>query len=167
MFGGNKYEESTGPDRYRRSLYTLWKRTVLNPTLMTFDAPDRAICTEQRSVTCTPLQAFVTLNEKGFIEAARVFGERILAEGGTNLDQQITFAYKTVLARPPLPQERKIIAEVYGDMMASYQKNLKGALDLLANGDPPRPEKRSSLDQVAWTAVANLLLNLDEAIVRE
>ena len=167
MFGGNKYEESTGPDRYRRSLYTLWKRTVLNPTLMTFDAPDRAICTEQRSVTCTPLQAFVTLNEKGFIEAARVFGERILAEGGTDLDQQITFAYRTVLARPPSPRERQIVAEVHADMRNTYQKNLQAAVDLLAHGEPRQAEKRSSLDLVAWTAVANLLLNLDEAIVKE
>jgi hypothetical protein len=167
MFGGNKYEESTGPDRYRRSLYTLWKRTVLNPTLMTFDAPDRAICTEQRSVTCTPLQAFVTLNEKGFIEAARVFGERILAEGGPDLDQQITFAYKTVLARPPSTRERQIVTGVHADMMSTYRKNLKAAVDLLANGDAPRTEKRGSLDLVAWTAVANVLLNLDEAIVRE
>ncbi len=167
MFGGNKYEESTGSDRYRRSVYTLWKRTVLNPTLMTFDAPDRAICTEQRSVTCTPLQAFVTLNEKGFIEAARVFGERILTEGGPNLDQQITFAYKTVLARPPSPKERQIVAGVHADMRSTYQQNLKAAMDLLAHGEPQRPEKRSSLDLVAWTAVANLLLNLDEAIVRE
>src|SRR6185503_13478806 len=94
MFGGNKYEESKGEDLYRRSLYTLWKRTVLNPTMMTFDAPDRAICTEQRSVTCTPLQAFVTLNEKGFVEAARVMAARVLQEGGSGLDQRITFAYK-------------------------------------------------------------------------
>jgi hypothetical protein len=99
MFGGNKYEESKGADLYRRSLYTLWKRTVLNPSMMTFDAPDRALCTEQRSITCTPLQAFLTLNEKGFIEAARVFAERILRQGGDNLEHRLNFAFRTVLAR--------------------------------------------------------------------
>ena len=167
MFGGNKYEESKGADLYRRSLYTLWKRTVLNPTLMTFDAPDRALCTEQRSVTCTPLQAFVTLNEKTFIEAARVFAQRILQEGGTGLDPQITFAYRTVLARPPTSKERKIIAGVHADMMDTYQKDLKAALDLLAVGEASHADKLNELDLVAWTAVANVLLNLDETITKE
>src|SRR5205085_10324192 len=112
MVGGNKYEESKGADLYRRSRYTLWKRTVLNPTLMTFDAPDRALCTEQRSMTCTPLQAFVTLNEKSYVEAARVFAQRVLQEGGDSLDRRINFAYKTVLARLPSANERKILAGV-------------------------------------------------------
>ena len=59
---------------------TLWKRTVPNPTLQTFDAPDRALCTVQRPNTCTPLQAFVTLNDVTYVEAARVFAQRILGE---------------------------------------------------------------------------------------
>ncbi|MBI2929323.1 MAG: DUF1553 domain-containing protein [Verrucomicrobia bacterium] len=167
MFGGNKYEESKGADLYRRSLYTLWKRTVLNPTLMTFDAPDRAICTEQRGLTCTPLQAFVTLNEKGFVEAARVLAERVLREGGADLNQRITFAYKTVLARPPSVKERKILAGVHADMVATYQNDLKAAVDLLSTGEARRAEKLNELDLVAWTTVANVLLNLDETITKE
>ena len=167
MFGGNKYEESKGSDLYRRSLYTLWKRTVLNPTLMTFDAPDRAICTEQRSVTCTPLQAFVTLNEKGFVEAARVLAERVLQEGGSDLDQRITFAFKTVLARPPTSREMKILTGVHADMVATYQNDLKAAMDLLTTGDAKHAEKLNELDLVAWTGVANVMLNLDETITKE
>ena len=167
MFDGNTYAESKGADLYRRSLYTLWKRTVLNPTLMTFDAPDRALCTEQRSVTCTPLQAFVTLNEKTFVEAARMFAQRVLLEGGASLDQRISFAYRTVLARPPAPREREIISRVHADMLRAYQNNLKGALDLLATGETPRAEGLNELELVAWTGVANVLLNLDETISRE
>ena len=167
MFGGNTYVESKGADLYRRSLYTLWKRTVLNPALMTFDAPDRAICTEQRSLTCTPLQAFVTLNEKGFVEAARVFAERVLREGGSSLDQQIRFAFRTVLARPPTPKEQAILAGIHADLRANYQKDLKSALDLLAVGDSPRSSKLNELDLVAWTGMANVLLNLDETITKE
>ncbi len=167
MFGGNKYEESKGVDLYRRSLYTLWKRTVLNPALMTFDAPDRAICTEQRSVTCTPLQAFVTLNEKGFVEAARVLADRVLREGGDTLEQRIQYACRTVLARPPSPRERKILGGVHADMQAAYQKDLKGAVELLASGDVKNDRKHNELDLVAWTAVANVLLNLDETVTRE
>ena len=167
MFGGNTYVESKGADLYRRSLYTLWKRTVLNPALMTFDAPDRAICTEQRSLTCTPLQAFVTLNEKGFVEAARVFAERVLREGGPSLDQQIRFAFRTVLARPPTPKEQAILAGIHADLRANYQKDLKSALDLLSVGDSPRSSKLNELDLVAWTGMANVLLNLDETITKE
>jgi hypothetical protein len=167
MFGGNRYDESKGPDLYRRSLYTLWKRTVLNPTLMTFDAPDRAICTERRSLTCTPMQAFVTLNEKGFVEAARVFAARILKEGGSTREERLAFACRTVLARPPTTRERQILDAVYNDMQRQYQRDLKGALDLLATGESKPPEGVDQIECVAWTGVANLLLNLDEALTKE
>lgn len=167
MFGGNRYEESQGPDLHRRSLYTLWKRTVLNPTLMTFDAPDRAICTEQRSQTCTPLQAFVTLNEKGFIEAARYLAQRVLTEGGSDLDQRIRYAFRIVVARAPSAAESAILAQVHSDLFQAYQNDLQGALDLLATGDAKRPDKLNQLDLAAWTGVANMLLNLDETITKE
>jgi hypothetical protein len=167
MFGGNKYEESKGADLYRRSLYTLWKRTVLNPTLMTFDAPDRAICTEQRSLTCTPLQALVTLNEKTFVEAARMLAARILREGGSTTEQRLSFACRTVLARPPSEREKRILTGVHRDMSAAYQKDLKAALDLLSVGESKRPQDVNELELVAWTAVANVLLNLDETITKE
>lgn len=167
MFGGNRYEESKGADLYRRSLYTLWKRTVLNPTLMTFDAPDRALCTEQRSITCTPLQAFVTLNEKGYVEAARVFAERILRQGGDDPEKQLDFACKTVLARAPSEPERKILRSVHDDMLAAHQQDLKGALELISTGEYRRAENVNELELAAWTGVANVLLNLDEAVTKE
>ncbi|MBM3845037.1 MAG: DUF1553 domain-containing protein [Verrucomicrobia bacterium] len=166
MFGGNKYEESKGPDLYRRSVYSLWKRTVLNPTLMTFDAPDRALCTEQRSQTCTPLQAFVTLNEKGFVEAARVMAERVVREGGQTLDDRLTYACKLVLSRPPSAQERQILAATHHEMFSAYQNDLTAALDLLSTGESKRAEDLNQLDLAAWAAVGNVLLNLDEAITK-
>lgn len=167
MFGGNKYEPSKGADLYRRSLYTLWKRTVPNPTLMTFDAPDRAICTEQRSTTCTPLQAFVTLNEKTFVEAARVFAARVLGEGGNTDDQRLTFAFKTVLARPPTLKERKILMGIYQEMHGHYTKDLKAAAELISTGESKRADNLNELQLVAWTAVANVLFNLDETVTKE
>ncbi|MBL9171520.1 MAG: PSD1 domain-containing protein [Verrucomicrobiales bacterium] len=167
MFGGNRYEESKGADLYRRSLYTLWKRTVLNPTLMTFDAPDRAICTEQRSMTCTPLQAFVTLNEKGFVEAARVLAARVMQEGGSSVQDRLTFAYRTVLARKPSARESEVLVKVYEDLKESYQHDLKSALELIATGESKKAENVNELELVAWTGVANALLNLDETITKE
>src|SRR5678816_3073038 len=141
-----------------------WKRTVLNPSMMTFDAPDRALCTEQRSITCTPLQAFLTLNEKSFVEAARVFAERIRRQGGEDLDQRLTFAFKTVLARVPSDPEKKILARIHDDMLATHQQDLKAALDLISIGEFKRAEKVNELELAAWTGVANVLLNLDETI---
>ncbi len=167
MFGGNRYEESKGADLYRRSLYTLWKRTVLNPTLMTFDAPDRAICTEQRSLTCTPLQAFVTLNEKGFVEAARVLAHRILREGGADLAPRIAYAYRLLLARLPSAREIDILAGVHADLFRSYQDDLQAALDLVATGEAPKADNVNQLELAAWTGLANVLLNLDETITKE
>ncbi|MBI1840381.1 MAG: PSD1 domain-containing protein [Verrucomicrobia bacterium] len=166
MFGGNRYDESKGEDLYRRSVYTLWKRTVLNPAMMTFDAPDRAICTEQRSMTCTPLQAFVTLNEKGYVEAARMFAARVLREGGGSMDARLRFAYKTVLARDPTETERKVILGVYKDMVAAYEKDLKAALDLLSVGESKPATDLNQIELVAWTAVGNVLLNLDETLTK-
>jgi hypothetical protein len=167
MFGGNTYVVGKGDELYRRSIYTLWKRTVPYPTFKTFDAPDRAICTEQRPMTCTPLQAFVTLNEKTFVEAARVFAQRILQEGGNDVLSQLDFAFKTVLARSPSAKERKILTGIYEEMLVTYQKDLKGALDLISIGESPRATNVNELQLVAWTTVANVLFNLDETVTKE
>ena len=167
MFGGNKYVVGKGDELYRRSIYTLWKRTVPYPTFKTFDAPDRALCTEQRGMTCTPLQAFVTLNEKTFVEAARVFAQRIIQEGGGDVQTRLEFAVKTVLARPPNAKERKILTGIYEEMLANYQKDLKGALDLISVGESNRPADINELQLVAWTTVANVLFNLDETVTKE
>ena len=103
-----KYEQSRGQDLYRRSLYTFWKRSVPNPILQTFDAPDREVCTVSRERTVTPLQALITLNETTYVEAARVFAQRILKEAGPSVRERIRFAYQTALARPPGPEEERI-----------------------------------------------------------
>ena len=167
MFGGNKYDEGKGPELYRRSVYTLWKRTVLNPTLMTFDAPDRALCTDQRSMTCTPLQAFVTMNDKIYVETARVFAQRVMREGGETPEDRLNYAYKVVLARTPNPKERKVLTDIYEEMTVNYQKDLKSAVDLITAGDSKRAENLNELQLVAWTAVANVIFNLDETVTKE
>ena len=81
-FTGQIYTESTGKDLYRRSMYTVWKRTVPPPALVTFDAPDREKCTARRSVTNTPLQALVLLNDPTYVEASRFLAARMMTQGG-------------------------------------------------------------------------------------
>ena len=168
MFAGNKYEVGNGDELYRRSLYTLWKRTVPNPTLQTFDAPDRALCTVQRPNTCTPLQAFVTLNDVTYVEAARVFAQRILAESpAASTPARLTFAMKTALGRPPSEREQQVLAAVLDDVRRSYAADAHAADAVTRLGRTGRPSDAPVTELAAWTGVANVILNLDETVTRE
>lgn len=167
MFGGNKYEVGKGDELYRRSVYTLWKRTVPYPMFKTFDAPDRAICTVQRSMTCTPLQAFVTLNEQSFVEAARVFAQRILQEGGADPESKLRFAIKTVLAREPNSREVVALIKVLDEMRLEYAQNTAAADELTTVGSAKRTDGLDTVQLAAWTTVANILFNLDETLTKE
>lgn len=168
MFAGNKYEVGTGDELYRRSLYTLWKRTVPNPTLQTFDAPDRALCTVQRPNTCTPLQAFVTLNDVTYVEAARVFAQRILGESpAATTPARLEFAMKTALGRPPSKREQQVLAAVLDDVRRAYVDDGKSADAVTRLGRADRPGNAPVAELAAWTGVANVILNLDETVTRE
>ena len=110
-FTGQTYTESTGRDLYRRSMYTVWKRTVPPPALVTFDAPDREKCTARRSVTNTPLQALVLLNDPTYVEAARFLAARMLTQGGKTATGRINYAFRLATGRIPDPQERAVLVE--------------------------------------------------------
>jgi hypothetical protein len=168
MFAGNKYEVGKGDEVYRRSVYTLWKRTVPNPTLQTFDAPDRALCTVSRPNTCTPLQAFVTMNDVTYVEAARVFAQRILREApAANPVARLQFALSTALARPASEAEIRTLLRMLGDVEASYSGDAKSAEAITSLGNSKRPANARVAELAAWTGVANVILNLDETATRE
>jgi hypothetical protein len=161
------YEQSQGSDLYRRSLYTFWKRSVPNPVLMTFDAPDREVCTVKRERTVTPLQAFVTLNEITYVEASRVFAERILRKAGPTFNERIQYAYQVALARLPSSTEQKIIKRTYQKILENYQGDRKMALSLVNIGQSPRIEELDLMQHAAWTGIASMILNLDETMTKE
>jgi len=167
MFAGNKYEVGKGDEIYRRSLYTLWKRTVLNPTLQTFDAPDRAICSVSRPSTCTPLQALVTMNDVTYVEAARVFAQRILKEGGASVESRLDYAFKTSLARGPRENEQRILAGVLEDVRRSYSEDETAADKITRLGASARVAAVNPVELAAWTGIANVILNLDEMVTKE
>lgn len=167
MFGGNVYEVGRGDQLYRRSLYTLWKRTVPNPTLQTFDAPDRALCTVQRPVTCTPLQAFVTMNDVTFVEASRFFAQRILLEGGTATASRLEFAFRAALARPPTAREQGVLEGLLEQVRREYAADPASAGALVALGQTRSNPALPVGELAAWTGVANVILNLDETVTRE
>jgi hypothetical protein len=161
-----KWPLETDSELYRRGLYTFIRRTTPYPPYQTFDAPSRGECTVARSRTNTPLQALVTMNDPVFVEAARVLGERIAAQGGDN-DARLTFACRSVLARPPSARERSSLDQLFRSSRESFLANPEAAATVCAHGRAPRQSTADPVDVAAWTMVASALLNLDEAITRE
>jgi len=166
-FSGQTYTESTGRDLYRRSMYTVWKRTVPPAALVTFDAPDREKCTARRSVTNTPLQALVLLNDPTYVEAARVLAARMLTEGGSTASRRIDFAFRLATGRIPDPQERAVLAEAAQEALADYRMHSGEAAALLTIGASKSDPKLDPKELAAWTTVASIILNLDETITKE
>jgi hypothetical protein len=162
-----KWTQSQGADLYRRGLYTFWRRTTFYPSFQIFDATTREFCTVDRPRTNTPLQALVTLNDPVFVEAARVFGQRIMQEGGTGLAERLTFAFRLCTARLPRDKELDVLQHLFATQLVKYQSDAAAAKALVSSGAAPRPEDLPIAELAAWTAVGNVLLNLDETITRE
>ena len=166
--GGNKaYQQDHSENLYRRGLYTFWKRSILYPSLAAFDAPIREDCSVGRPITNTPLQAFVTLNDVAFVEAARVFAERIIREGGEATPSRLAFAFESALAREPLPDEMEILSALHADMMTHYREHPADAKAIAAAGEWPAAKGIDPIEQAAWTSLAQAIMNLDEMLTRE
>ncbi len=166
-FSGQSYTESIGRDLYRRSMYTVWKRTVPPPALVTFDAPDREKCTARRSVTNTPLQALVLLNDPTYVEAARFLAARMLTQGGDTAAGRINLAFRLATGRFPDPQERAVLVEAAQEALADYRQHSGQATALLAVGASRSDPRLNPSELAAWTTVASIILNLDETITKE
>jgi Protein of unknown function (DUF1553)/Protein of unknown function (DUF1549) len=164
--GERTWSTSTGADRYRRGLYTYWRRTVPYPSMAVFDAPSREICALRRISTNTPLQAFVTLNDPVYVEAAQALARRIEAEGGASVEDRAAFALRLALARPPEKPQVEQLAWLYRDARAAYDQDPQGA-ELVAS-DPlgPVPSGSDARELAAWTVVANVVLNLDGLLTK-
>ncbi len=160
------YEQSKGADLYRRGLYVFWKRAVINPSLAAFDAPSREVCTAQRQRTSTPLQSLVMMNDPVYVEAARALGARALQEGGPERRQQLAYAFRLVLARPPRPAEIKVLEKTFREQHERFNSDQAAAASLLSVGESPRPKDLEAADLAAMTSVANVLLNLSETLTK-
>jgi hypothetical protein len=164
-FPRRTYQKDTGPNEYRRGLYTYVQRTFPHPSLLAFDAPSREECTVQRPRSNTPQQALVLLNDPTYVEAARALAERIVRQGaGTG--PRIRFAFREVLSRPARPAEVGLLEALYRKHLAQYRADPKAAAALLAVGDRPAPKDMDAAELAAWTSVARVVLNLHETITR-
>jgi hypothetical protein len=166
-FSGQIYTEATGKDLYRRSMYTVWKRTVPPPALVTFDAPDREKCTARRSVTNTPLQALVLLNDPTYVEAARFLAARMLTQGGKTPIGRINYAFRMATGRSPNAQERARLLEQAQEALADFRQHSDQAAELLSVGASKSDPRLDPKELAAWTTVASIILNLDETITKQ
>jgi hypothetical protein len=166
-FTGQVYAESTGKDLYRRTMYTIWKRTVPPPGLITFDAPDREKCSARRSVTNTPLQALALMNDPTYVEASRFLAARMMTQGGKSASARIDFAFRLATGRTPDSQERAVLLQQAQEALAEYRQHGDEARELLAVGASKSDPRLDPKELAAWTTVAGVILNLDETITKE
>ncbi len=164
--GMDEWPVSEGPDLYRRAVYTFWRRVCTYPTFATFDAPSREVCVSRRPRTNTPLQALAALNEPTLLEAARVFAQRILLEGGASAEQQIDFAFRSCLGRPPAKAERARLLAFYEQQWKGFRRDSRSAEMLVRVGQADLPATLDARKLAAWMMVANVLFNLDETLTK-
>jgi len=158
------YPQSTGPDLYRRSLYTFWRRTV-GPANM-FDAGNRQACKVRASTTNTPLHALTTLNDVTWVEASRVLAAKVMT-GVAGDDARLTDAFRRVLSRSPGEREMATLRRMLARQRDHFASREAEAKKLVSVGAAPRDEKADVKEHAAWTNVCLALFNLDEALTRE
>jgi hypothetical protein len=158
-YGQFAWKTSEGDDRYRRSLYTFSKRTAPFALYLTFDGPSGEACVARRDVSNTPLQALSLLNDQVFLEAAQALG-KTLAEDSRNVETRLEELFRRCLVRPPTAEERKDLAAFYESLLSRFQAKPQNATAAAGS------EGERVAEQAAWTAMARMLMNLDEFVSR-
>lgn len=186
-YNADKWTTSTGPDRYRRSLYTFLRRTSPYPTQMTFDATSREYCTVRRVRTNTPLQALALLNDEAFFEAAQALARRLLTDGaaGSTPESRAAFGFRLVTARQPDASELARLVKLFSTELTHYRTHPADAQAVTTIKETKDPDDPASgavsgpssdtrtdarldvAEHAAWTIVANVLFNLDETVTKE
>ncbi len=162
----NDWEVSAGEDRYRRALYTEVRRNSPYPSFTTFDAPNREVCTLRRSRTNTPLQALVTLNDPVFIEAAQALSRRIIKEGGASTAERIRYAYLRALSREPSAKEIERLERLVQEAAGAFATDTARAQQMATDPLGALPAGADMAEHATWTVFSNVLLNLDEVLMR-
>jgi hypothetical protein len=164
-YGPKVWKEDTGPDRYRRALYTFRFRSVPYPALEAFDSPNGDFACVKRPRSNTPLQALTALNEPIFVECARGLAGRVLSEGGGDAER-LARAFRLCVARRPAAAELAVLREMLDRQRRRFDRPDARPQELLAGG-PELPRGVPAAEAAAWVAVARVLLNLDETITKE
>lgn len=168
-FYGNlhNYKSDTNGNEFRRSVYTIWKRTTPPPDMTLFDMPNREVCTLKRSRTDTPLQALALMNDATYLESARVLAQRMLTEAGPRPEDRLAFGFRVALARPPNRKELRILKTGLDRRLTHYRASPEAAQRLLQIGDTKPDDKLPAAELAAYTLAASTILNLDETLTKE
>ncbi len=159
------WDASEGADRYRRGMYTFFKRTAPHPNLMTFDCPDSVKTVVQRKTSNTPLQALTAMNNRVFVEAARALAGRVLRDRPDADDRRrVGYAFRRCLARPPEAAEAQTLLGLLQESRAWYERHPDAAEKLIQDD---KPDGVAAEEAAAWVATARTLLNTDEFVTRE
>ncbi|HWB98770.1 MAG TPA: PSD1 and planctomycete cytochrome C domain-containing protein [Bryobacteraceae bacterium] len=169
-YGPKVWKEETGPERYRRAVYTFRYRSVPYPALQTFDAPNGDFSCVRRPRSNTPLQALTTLNEPLFVESAQALALRTLREGGHTDSDRLAYAFRRCTARTPTDQESQALMGLLHRQTDRFSSGKLNPWDLAAPDPahpPVLPQGATPAQLAGWTAVSRVLLNLDETITKE
>ena len=166
IYSNDTWKGSTGEDRYRRGLYTFWRRTAPYPMFTAFDATSREVACTRRARTNTPLQALTTLNDPQFVEAAVGLARRLLTEGGKTDEARVELGFLLCVSRRPTPAEAARVLELVRQERSQYAADAAAARALLASAPGVKTEGLDTAELAAWSVAGNVLLNLDEALTR-
>jgi hypothetical protein len=159
------WKASEGEDRFRRAVYTEWRRTSPYPSMTTFDAPNREVCSLRRPRSNTPLQALVTLNDPVFIEAAQALAARMMAADGAAADKA-RYGFRLCLTRTPRANELSQLTQLFASARDHYTASTEDAKKMATSPSLTKPHSSEVVEMAAWTIVANVLLNLDEFLMK-
>jgi hypothetical protein len=164
VYNSDRWVTSAGDDRYRRGLYTFWRRTNPYPSAMALDATSRETCTIRRISTNTPIAAFALLNDPVYVEAAQSLARQIMEQAGTDSATRAGYAFRRVLARQPAADELRRLVALFDSERAHYEQDTAAA-EKMATSEPGNAAASSNMAELAaWTVVSNVLLNLDETL---
>ena len=163
---GQDYVQDKGDKLYRRSLYTFWKRSSPPPSQMNFDAAGRETCVVRETRTNTPLQALNLMNDVTYLEASRKLAERVMHERAT-ADDRMVQAFRLLTARRPSPQEMTVLREALSGYLADFTRDPAAGRKFVSQGESARDETLDVSELAAYSALASLMLNLDETITKE
>jgi hypothetical protein len=161
------YKADTGAGLFRRSMYTIWKRTAAPPSMLLFDAPNREICMPKRSRTNTPLQALALMNEVTYVEAARALAQRMMKEGGDSVESRLTIGFRLVTARTPDADTLKVLKSGFERRKKEFEKEPERAKAFITQGSSKPDPSLAAPELAAYSATASILLNLDRVITKD
>jgi hypothetical protein len=159
------YKQDEGESLYRRSLYTMWKRTAPPPSMEIFNAPTRESFCVQRDRTNTPLQALVLLNDPQFVEASRELAARAM-KASADFDGRLDFITLSLDGRKFGGEEKEIVRKAFDKALAGFKGKPDDATQFIATGAKPPPKDVDVPELAAWSLVASQILNLDETLTR-